>query len=674
MALAGLGSADSPEASPNEKQVEAVLPAGPILFLLDELVIYMAKLSERGQGNLLGFLNMLAAIVSRRPQTVLVVSDPAQQAVYAQQSSRLAAELAASAKSLEEIFGRKMTSIDPIGDESAKVIVRRLFGSVDSASSAAAAQTYSELYQRVSATDTRLLPTGGACPPASPAYRKVLQECYPFHPRLLKTAEERLGAMDAFQKSRGVLRLFARVVRDIWNTKTPCDLIGAGDVNWSDKEIRSDLLTRLRKDRFETSVKADIEGHALDLDGGIRGIHTRAASALLLESLDSNNASSGFDSSELTLAILRPEDAGPEPGEALDHLIGVCWHTYPMAGGRGWQFRFEPNITRQIDEERTKIAPEDAGSRIRMEVQQYFGGSIFKLAPWPLLAAQVPESADLQLALCLSEADGANVVTLSDDRDPTSPIPRGFKNALLAVAPAPAKWQSAVEKAQRLMAAEKIEKEHGSGTAGKQVLEQINRVKPDLQKQSLMASYRAFDRVILAGRPAQELDEQYMVPEGQVMSRPNGQKNLQKFLEDKRLLLRREDAIDSDLFVTKILPGATPVAGSPDAYTARSVHERILGAPGVRLVSDAEVVRNTISRAATTGKIVVRLADGRAFDATGSVEGVTGHRRRSPGKLPLALPLDDSVQISPSDTETSKAWLLVDQEVQLFPAAWSQLP
>ena len=59
---------------------------------------------------------------------------------------------------------------------------------------------------------------------------------------------------------------------------------------------------------------------------------------------------------------------------------------------------------------------------------------------------------------------------------------------------------------------------------------------------------------------------------------------------------------------------------------------------------------------------------------TGSVEGVTGHRRRSPGKLPLALPLDDSVQISPSDTETSKAWLLVDQEVQLFPAAWSQLP
>ena len=65
LALAGLGSADSPEASPNEKQVEAVLPAGPILFLLDELVIYMAKLSERGQGNLLGFLNMLAAIVSR---------------------------------------------------------------------------------------------------------------------------------------------------------------------------------------------------------------------------------------------------------------------------------------------------------------------------------------------------------------------------------------------------------------------------------------------------------------------------------------------------------------------------------------------------------------------------------------------------------------------------------
>ncbi len=61
LALKELGKTDDPEKSPNEAQIEKALPKGPVLFLLDELVIYMAKLSDRGQGNLLGFLNSLAA-------------------------------------------------------------------------------------------------------------------------------------------------------------------------------------------------------------------------------------------------------------------------------------------------------------------------------------------------------------------------------------------------------------------------------------------------------------------------------------------------------------------------------------------------------------------------------------------------------------------------------------
>jgi len=211
------------------------------------------------------------------------------------------------------------------------------------------------------------------------------------------------------------------------------------------------------------------------------------------------------------LAILRPDEAGPEPGEALDRLIGVCWHTYPRPGGNGVQFRYEPNITRQIDEMRSKIGPDDAAIRIRAEVQQYFGGSVFKLAAWPSQANQVPESADLQLALCADEKRAIAVVTYSDDRDPFAPIPRGFKNALLAIAPSETKWLAAIEKTQRMLAAEKIEKEHGTGAAGKQVLEQIDRIKPDLRKQFFLHSYRSFDQVVLAGRAPMQLEEQYMV-------------------------------------------------------------------------------------------------------------------------------------------------------------------
>jgi hypothetical protein len=112
--------------------------------------------------------------------------------------------------------------------------------------------------------------------------------------------------------------------------------------------------------------------------------------------------------------------------------------------------------------------------------------------------------------------------------------------------------------------------------------------------------------------------------------------------------------------MAKVLLGATPVAGTPDAFTARAVHERILSASGVRLVSDAEVVRNTLVRAVDAGKIAVRLGDGRVFDAKGSVEGVAGHRRRNSAKLPVAFSLDDSVQISPATSATAAEWLTED--------------
>jgi hypothetical protein len=54
-----------------------------------------------------------------------------------------------------------------------------------------------------------------------------------------------------------------------------------------------------------------------------------------------------------------------------------------MAGGRGWQFRYEPNMIRQIDEKKSDIPIEDAKSRVLSEAQGYFTGPVFKLAPWP---------------------------------------------------------------------------------------------------------------------------------------------------------------------------------------------------------------------------------------------------------------------------------------------------
>lgn len=78
-------------------------------------------------------------------------------------------------------------------------------------------------------------------------------------------------------------------------------------------------------------------------------IHRRVASALLLESLPMN-PNAVMDKRDLTLAVLRPSDVGHEPGEAMDRLMRVCWHTYKDSSGLRFQFRYEPNVNKLVEE------------------------------------------------------------------------------------------------------------------------------------------------------------------------------------------------------------------------------------------------------------------------------------------------------------------------------------
>ncbi len=541
-ALAALGKTDHPEASPGEKELEAVFPAGPVLILLDELVIYMARLSERGQGNLLGFLNSLAAVVLKRPQTVLVVTDPAGQVAYGKASAKLADALPAAAAQLDDMFNRKLSDFDPIGNEAARVIVRRLFEDVDSTAAQAASATHFNLYQRVLRETPEILPSHAG----TSSYAARIVECYPFHPRLLDTAQDRLGALQDFQKGRGVLRLFARILRDVWESKQDLELITAGDIDWSSSRIQADLLQRLNRDNFKAAVSADIEKHARELDGGaIQGIHQRVASALLLESLPLQ-ANSGMDKPELALAVLRPEEAGPEPAEALDHLVGSCWHTYPLPGGRGWQFRYEANVIKQIEERKPLIPVEDAKSRVLAEVQGYFSGPGFKPISWPDRPRQVSESADLQLVLCEDERIAQAVCNFADNSDPHALIPRRFQNAIVAVTATAESLNAAIDRSQRLMAAEAIEREHRTGESGKLIRDQLQKLKPDLAKQFRVQTCRAFDRVVLANGFSGSIEEKYQVAEEQVLKGAQGQGSLRKFLEDKQLVYLSGESLDVD--------------------------------------------------------------------------------------------------------------------------------
>jgi hypothetical protein len=651
-ALKNLGKSDSIEAQPNEQLLESLLPAGPVLFLLDELVIYMAGLSGTGQKNLLGVVQKLVSIVVKRPQTVLVITDPGAQLAYQRASKDLSQMMAAN--ELSEVLGRKVTDYDPIGSEAAKVIARRLFDTIDSSAAQAAADLYHATYLRVAEEQPSLLPDSVV----TEEYARRLEESYPFHPRLLDTARDRLGALEEFQKSRGVLRLFARILRDLWERGEELELITAGDLNWSNPRLRGDLLDRLSRKNFAAAVSADVEGHALELDGGQRGVHCRAASALLLESLPMSG-SSGLTSDDLSLATLRPDEGGPEPAEALDRLVGVCWHTYPMAGGRGWQFRYDPNIIKQIEQRRAQVSREDAEARVLSEARDYYSGSAFKLSAWPENARQVADEANLQLALCQSEEIARLVCETRDDSVPSAKQPRYHINAIVAVTATQSAYATAIVNAQKVIALEEIEAENKQGEAGAQMREQLSRIKPEIVKQHRLQTRRAFDRVILANGKSSSIDEQYQAGEDEILKSPRGQQVLLKYLTAKELIYESTDALDPAKFVKEVLPGAIPLAGQVGVYTTAAVKSRMYGTQGLRLIREDETIRRTLMGAMKAGKILLRTEDGCVFDAKGAVEGPPGARRRTERVLP-GIALGDQVWVTMFDADVAKTWLHVD--------------
>ncbi len=651
-----MASVDHPETAPHSALIRKTLPVGvPVLILLDELVKYMAKLSDLGRKSLLTYVGALISEVGARRQTVLVITDPASQVAYQQESSALAdatkAKQFESARWLDDELGRKMSDIDPIGDEAAQVIVRRLFALVRKSAADEVSAEYFNTYKRVYTDHPDLLPAEAA----TQDYAKRIVDCYPFHPRLLDTAQNRLGALQDYQKSRGTLRLFARILRDVFDGQSDIPLITAGDINWQSGRIQADLLNRLNRDQFKAAVDADVVAHAGTLDSDFStDVHHRVASALLLESLPMSH-SAAMDRRELTLATLRPTDVGHEAAEAMDRLYGVCWHTYKDDTGQKFQFRYEPNVNKLIEERAQTVPVADARQAVLTLAQKHFGGHVFDLVAYPSSPKSVADSAKLKLVLADTEALAQAVCNFQDDSDPAATQKRRFRNAIFGIAPTRSMLDDAVQVMRQQLAAVEIQKEQSKN---KSVKEQIEGLLPMLTRRARIRSVRAFNRVVFQGRASVTLDEKYLVPEDGPLQDVNGQDKLKTFLDDTKAIYQPADSLDVDLLLDSIIKGSTPALDHAGAYPASAVHERALASDRLRLMLNAEPIHTAIVKGVEGGKLVVRTSDGNAYDSDGAVTGPADLRRRSSNRL-HALPLNSDVFIAPAGAPCVAEWLKV---------------
>lgn len=395
--------------------VEVLKAASPCLILLDELADYCvgAAAMPVGDTNLadqtISFIQQLTEAVQQVPGAVVVATLPASKFEVAQSEKGQEAFV-----TLEKRFQRLGADIKPVADDEIyEVVRRRLFENIappnDPDYPATVADAYSEMYSshanEVPAETTKS------------GYRDLILRAYPFHPLVIDALHTRWGSHPDLQRTRGVLRLLASLVGDLWqrrDTNTQSQpLIQPCHVQWSIDALQA-TLTRLWGPAYQSVAAADVLGdnsNAALFDEERGGDYRRdrigqgLGSAVLLGSFGGQGQKTGFSAKDLKIACSRPGLNWNYTDGALLELENRCFYLHATAAGslgkRYW-FGTKPTLNKLVVQYRQQVARETFDAEIVQSLENEAKKQVLGGATWRVLAnpeSDLPEQRTLTLLL-----------------------------------------------------------------------------------------------------------------------------------------------------------------------------------------------------------------------------------------------------------------------------------
>lgn len=387
---------DEEQVTPGKEALRRLLePRQPFILLFDEILEYIVK--SRGvevkdgtlAGQTLTFFKELTDTVAGLPRGLMIATLPSSDLEDFGDAKQL------NLQKLEHIFDRRKTIATPVkGDEVYSIIRRRLFENVkDEAAVREIADAYVQTYQE----NKNELP-----PKARGAdFRRKIELAYPFHPEVIDTLQEKWGTFSTFQRTRGVLRLLANVIEDLWEREQNIDLILPGDVNLNRSEIRREFIGHIGQEH-EAVIASDIAGDdakspMMDRENkSWNHLAERVATTVFLHSFSANNMEIGAPLSYIKLGVLRPDTIPSLITEVLQKQRNELW--YLNTRDDRYYFSSVPNLNRMVLDKRSVIPPaavrEELEKRVRKEL-----GTKFRCYLWPQSSSAIPDNRELKLAV-----------------------------------------------------------------------------------------------------------------------------------------------------------------------------------------------------------------------------------------------------------------------------------
>ena len=400
-AYAALADADATGTNPGKDLLgDLIRRAGPCVILIDELVAYIRQFEEGRSlpggtyDSNLTFVQALTEAMKAAPQAVLLASLPESEREAGSERG------VAALRALEHYFSRVQAIWKPVStEESFEIVRRRLFTEIrDVEARDAVCRAFADWY--VKHSDDLPGETQEA------RYYERLRSAYPIHPEVFDRLYKDWSALPNFQRTRGVLKLMARVIHRLWQSDNRDLLIMPGSLPLYDAEVSAELISNLPVG-WDPVISRDVDGddsepallETQEVRFGSVQACRRITRSIFLGSapVSGNELARGVETERLILSCMQPGQAPHVFRDAVSRLRTRL--TFLNEGNNRWWLDVKPNLRREMEDRKRRFQDSQVVEEVGSVLRRLLGGGSIAHHHIFTPAEDVPDEWELRLVV-----------------------------------------------------------------------------------------------------------------------------------------------------------------------------------------------------------------------------------------------------------------------------------
>ena len=439
---------------------------GPCLILMDELVAY-AKVLFGAEGlpagsfdNFITFIQQITEAARASENSIVVASIPESSIEIGGEAGQKALE------AIEHTFGRMESIWKPVAaNEGFEVVRRRLFlDCKDEAARDAVCDAFSQMYQ----DNSEDFPLESK----EVEYRDRLVSCHPIHPEVFDRLYGDWATLERFQRTRGVLRLMAAVIHELWMANDEGAMIMPGSITLDMPQVRDELVRHL-PDTWNSIIDREVDGkdsipYQKDKANPRYGrilVCRRVSRTVMLGSAPSTSALRdqgirGLETSRVLLGVVQPGENIADFKDALNTLHGSLSYLYNNPNGNRFWYDTKPTLRKTAEDRASQVSLADVDMEIESRLKKCRTENPFAgVHPSPTSSGDVPDDQAVRLVLLRTNDtyrrnydNSAAMRAVQDILNNRGASPRIFRNMLAFVAPDESKIGALRQEVKRYIA------------------------------------------------------------------------------------------------------------------------------------------------------------------------------------------------------------------------------